>query len=111
MAQVLASFEAQVKQDVTRGKPSTRKSGRYNTTEIGISAPDIRWPNEGYYGTQDKKRSPYDALTLLEWAEGQLSGIYYTQDPSLVRKVLLQTILVLKDATSHPWQAVQVAYA
>ena len=104
VAQVLASYEAQIKQDVAQGKPSTRKSGQYNTTETVTSAPEFRWPNEG------KKRSTYDDLTLSEWAVGQLSNIYYIQDPSLVKKVLLQTILALKDATSLPWQAVRAAY-
>ena len=99
-----------MKQDVAQGKPSTRKSGRYNTTETVTSAPEFRWPNEGYYGTQGKKRRTYDDVTLSECAVGQLSNIYYIQDPSLVKKVLLQTILALKDATSLPWQAVRAAY-
>ena len=71
VAQVLVSYEAQIKQDVAQGKPSTRKSGRYNTTETVASAPESRWPNKGYYGTQGKKRSTYDDLTLSEWAVGQ----------------------------------------
>ena len=85
VAQVLAFYEAHVKQDMAQGKPSTRKSGRYNTTETVISAPELRWPNEGYHGTQGKKRSSYDDLTLPEWAAGQLSNIHYIQDPSLVK--------------------------
>ena len=46
-------------------------------------------------------------LTLPEWAVGQLTNIYYIKDPGMVKKVLLQTILALKDTTSLPWQAVR----
>ena len=41
---------------------------------------------------------------------GQLSNIYYIQDPLLVKQVLLQVILSLRDATSLPWQAVRSAW-
>ena len=44
-------------------------------------------------------------------AAGQLSNIYLIQDPVLVKQAMLQTIQVLKDATSLPWQAVRTAYA
>ena len=32
------------------------------------------------------------------------------QNPDIVKKALLQTILALKDATSLPWPAVRAAY-
>ena len=36
VAQVLSSYEAQVKQEASEGKPPTKKSGRYNTTETVV---------------------------------------------------------------------------
>ena len=53
----------------------------------------------------------YDDLSLPEWAVGQLNNIYQIQDPVVVKKALLQTIMALKDATSLPRVAVRSAYA
>ena len=112
VAQIMASYEMQAKQEAAIGKNQhTRKSGRYNTMDTIISAPELRWPNEGYHNTNGKKRIVYDDLSLPEWAVGQLSNIYQIQDPVVVKKALLQTIMALKDATSLPWAAVRSAYA
>ena len=59
---------------------------------------------------QGKKRSTYDELSIPEWAVGQLTSIFHVQNSDTIRKALLQTILVLKDATSLPWPAVRAAY-
>ena len=50
VSKVLASYEAQARQDAIQGKPPSKKSGRYNTTEAVASVPELRWPNEGYKG-------------------------------------------------------------
>ena len=110
VAQVLASYEAQAKQEASQGKAPTKKAGRYNTTETVLSIPELRWPNEGFYSMQGKKRSTYDKLSIPEWAVGQLTNIFHMQNPDTVKKALLQTILALKDATSLPWPAVRAAY-
>ena len=39
---VLASYEAQARQDVAQGKAPTKKSGRYNTTKAVASIPELR---------------------------------------------------------------------
>ena len=112
VAQVMASYEAQAKQEASLGKQiPTKKSGRFNATDAITSGPELRWPNEGYQGVSGKKRTLYDELSMPEWAVGQLTNIYHIQDPAMVKKALLQTILALKDATSLPWQAVRAAYA
>ena len=112
VAQIMSSYETQAKQEAAIGKNQhTRKSGRYNTMDTIMSAPELRWPNEGYHNTSGKKRVVYDDLSLSEWAVGQLNNIYQIQDPVVVKKALLQTIMALKDATSLPWVAVQSAYA
>ena len=112
VAQVMASYEAQARQEASLGKQiSTKKSGRFNATDAITSGLELRWPNEGYQGTNGKKRTLYDELSLPEWVVGQLRNIYHIQDPAIVKKALLQTILALKDTTSLPWQAVRAAYA
>ena len=112
VAQIMATYEAQAKQEAAIGKNQhVRKSGHYNTTDTIMSIPELRWPNEGYHNTSGKKRIVYDDLSLPEWAVGQLNNIYHIQDPVIVKKALLQTIMALRDATSLPWVAVQSAYA
>ena len=109
--QVLASYENQAKMEATQGKGTQRKSGRFNNTDTVTLLPQFRWPNEGLASVTGKKRVLYDELSVSEWAAGQLSNIYLIQDPVLVKQAMLQTIQVLKDATSLPWQAVRTAYA
>ena len=112
VAQIMATYEAQAKQEAAIGKNQhVRKSRCYNTTDTITSIPELRWPNEGYHNTSGKKRIVYDDLSLPEWAVGQLNNIYQIQDPVIVKKALLQTIMALKDATSLPWVAVRSAYA
>ena len=108
---VLASYENQAKMEATQGKGTQRKSGRFNNTDTVMLLPQFRWPNGGLSSVTGRKKVLYDNLTISEWAAGQLSNIYLIQDPVLVKQAMLQTIQVLKDATSLPWQAVRTAYA
>ena len=112
VAEVMATYENQAKQEAALGKGhQTKKSGRFNTTDTITSEPKLRWPNEGYHGVNGRKRIVYNDLSLPEWAVGQLSNIYQIHDPTTVKRALLQTIMALKDATSLPWPAVHSAYA
>ena len=73
VSQILSAYDAQARQDSLQGKPAhVKKSGRFNTTDTVIAAPEARWPNEGYLGVNGKKRIAYDELSLPEWAVGQL---------------------------------------
>ena len=55
VAQVMASYEAQAKQEASLGKQSpTKKSGRFNANDAITSGPELRWPNEGYQGVSGK---------------------------------------------------------
>ena len=108
VSHILLPLEARA--EVTKGKATHKKSGRFNATDTITAVPELRWPNEGFHGIGGRKRTLYDDLTIQEWAEGQLSNIYYIQDPSRVKQVLLQVILSLRDATSLPWQAVRSAW-
>ena len=52
VAQVMASYEAQARQEASLGKQiPTKKSGRFNATDAITFGPELRWPNEGYQGT------------------------------------------------------------
>ena len=108
---MMSAFETHARSEALQGKPLAKKSGRYNTTDSITSAPEFRWPNEGYHAMGGRKRVLYDDLTMQEWAVGQLSNIYHIQGPNMVKQSLLQVILSLRDATSLPWQAVRGAWA
>ena len=112
VSQILSTYEGQAKLDAAQGKASnTRRSGRFNATDIVTTPPELRWANEGFHGGQGKKHILYDDLTLTQWAVGQLSNVHQMKDPGVMRQALLQTILALKNATSLPWQAVRSAWA
>ena len=110
VSQILSSLEAGSRAEVTQGKATQKKSGRFNAADTVTILPELRWPNEGFHGIGGLKRTLYDDLTIQEWAVGQLSNVYHIQDPILVKQVLLQVILSLRDVTSLPWQAVWSAW-
>ena len=111
VSSVLASYDAQIQNQVLQGKQASKRSGRYNTTDTTTALPEYRWPNEGYHGSKGKKRVLYDDLSLSQWAVGQLTNVHQIQDPTILRQALLQVILALRDATSLPWQAVRDAWS
>ena len=47
---------------------------------------------------------------MQEWAFSQLLNIYHIEDPVLLKQVLLQVIVSLRNATFLPWQAVRNAW-
>ena len=106
---LLGAYEEQARTSLQGRQP--RKSGRYNSVEVVQSAPEFRWPNEGYHAPGGKKRVIYDELTLPQWVVGQLTNIYHMKDQTTARNALLQVILAMKDATSLPWAAVRSAWA
>ena len=66
------TYEAQARQDVAqKGKAPTKKS-----IEAVAIIPKLRWPNEGYYRVQGKRKATYDELSIPEWAADQLNNIY-----------------------------------
>ena len=83
---VLASYENQAKMEVTQGKGTQRKSGRFNNTDTVTLVPQFKWPNEGLSSVIGRKKVLYDNVTVSEWAAGQLSNIYLIQDPVLVKQ-------------------------
>ena len=109
VSNLLASYEDQAKAAI-QGRQQ-RKSGRYNSTDMALTAPEFRWPNEGFHGQTGKKKTVYDDLTLPQWITGQLTNIYHMRDQNTARQALLQVILAMKDATSLPWTAVRNAWA
>ena len=65
VSNLLASYEDQAKASVQGRQP--RKSGRYNSTDMAHTAPEFRWPNEGFHGQTGKKKLTYDDLALPQW--------------------------------------------
>ena len=106
---LLGAYEDQARTSL-QGR-QTRKSGRYSSVDVVQTAPEFRWPNEGYHAPAGKKRVIYDDLMLPQWVVGQLSNIYHMRDQTTARHALLQVILAMKDATSLPWTAVRGAWA
>ena len=102
VSNLLASYEDQAMASI-QGRQHW-KSGRYNSNNMALTAPEFCWPNEGCHGQTGKKKTVYDDLTLNRWITGQLTNIYHMKDLTTARHALLQVILAMKDATSLPWQ-------
>ena len=107
VSQLLTTHETQAKVKASQGKTSNKRSGRYNTTDTCHTSPEKRWANEGYFGSQRKKRQACDDLTLTQRVVGQLSNVYQIKDANTSKQV----ILAMKDATLLPWQAVRSTWA
>ena len=113
VTQLLASYDQQAIQDILPGKGHIArwKSGRYNTTDNTLAGPHLRWPNEGLVSASNAKRPAYDELNLSQWVAGQLSNALLIEDNTLLRQVLTQVVMAMKDAVLLPWQAVRAAWA
>ena len=87
-----------------------RKSGRYNITDTPNARPEGRWPNEGFVAAANARKPAYDDLSLQQWAAGQMNNVLQIQDDILMRQVLTQVTLALRDAVALPWPAVRAAW-
>ena len=112
MTQLLASYDQQAVQNAFPGKGQVNrwKSGRYNTTDTTLAGPQIRWPNEGLVSASHAKKPAYDELNLAQWVAGQLSNALLIEDTTLLKQVLTQIVLAMRDTVSLPWQAVRAAW-
>ena len=50
VSHILSSLEAGSRAEVTQGKATHKKSGRFNATDTITAVPELRWPNEGFMG-------------------------------------------------------------
>ena len=107
---ILASYDSHNRLESSQGKPH-RRSGRYNTHDTVSVAPEVRWPNEGFHGSNGKKRLLYDDLSMPQWVAGQLTNILHMQDQATSKQALIQVIAAMKDAVSIPFTAVKNAWA
>ena len=110
VSNILASYDSQNKQESTQSK-TYRRSGRYNNYDTVSASPEVRWPNEGFHGSNRKKRLLYDDMSMPQWVAGQLTNIVHMQDHIIARQALVQVIAAMKDAVSIPFTAVKNAWA
>ena len=113
VSDLLTQFEAQSHHDVLQGKSflHRKKSGRYNTTDMPVGKPEVKWPNEGFVSSLNSKKPAYDEMNLQQWAVGQLNNALQIEDNTLLRHVLTQIVLALRDSVALPWPAVRAAWA
>ena len=76
-----------------------------------MGKPEVRWPNEGFVSSLNSKKPAYDEMNLQQWAVGQLNNALQIEDNTLLRHVLTQIVLALRDSVALPWPAVRAAWA
>ena len=52
----------------------------------------------------------YDDMSMVQWVAGQLHNIPQVKDPMLVKLMLQQVTLSIRDAVAIPWAAVRAAW-
>ena len=57
------------------------------------------------------RKPVHDDMSLQQWVAGQLSNVLQIQDDVLLRQVLTQVTLALRNAVALPWPAVRAAWA
>ena len=109
---LLAYYDEQAEMEVMQGKGpfGRRKSGCYNVTDTTNVKPEFKWPNEGYITNSSAKKLAYDEINMAQWVAGQLHNISEVDDPMLVKMMLQQVILSIRDAVAIPWAAVRAAW-
>ena len=113
VSQLLARYEEQADQEARPGKTYSyrKRSGRYNVTATSTVGPQYRWPNERLVSNSHTKKPAYDELSLAQWISGQLNNILLVEDNSMLRSMLTQVSMAMRDAVSLPWPAVRSACA
>ena len=113
VSQLLARYEEQADQEGLPGKTYSyrKRSGRYNVTDTSTVGPQYRWPNEGLVSNSHAKKPACDELSLAQWISGQLNNILLVEDNSMLRSMLTQVSMAMRDAVSLPWPAVRSAWA
>ena len=70
-----------------------------------------RRPNQCLVSACHPKKPAYDELNLPQWVAGQLSNALLIEDSTLLRHVLTQVVLAMRDGVSLPWLSVRSAWA
>ena len=109
---LLTYYDDQAEMEVLQGKGpfGRRKSGCYNVTDTMNVKPEFKWPNEGYITNSSVKKPAYDNLSMAQWVAGQLHNISQVEDPMLMKLMLQQVTLSIRDAVAIPWAAVRAAW-
>ena len=112
VTRLLSYYDEQAKMEVLQGKGpyGCRKSGHYNVTDTANVKPEFKWPNDGYITNSSVKKRDYDDMTMAQWDAGQLHNISQVEDPMLVKLMLQQVTLSIRDAVTIPWAAVRAAW-
>ena len=108
---LLTFYNEQAEMDVLQDKDPYvhRKSGRNNVTDTTNVKPKFKWPNEDYINSNVKK-SAYDEMNMAQWVAGQLHNISQVEDRILVKLMLQQVTLSIRDVVAIPWAAVRTAW-
>ncbi len=90
----------------TRGKSSSKKSGRSRTAE-DIVVRDIDWPHFYVYRGPDRRPAGYSDLSIPEFVFGYLASLAATPETTSHGLMLDHLQELMRDAMDHPWEHVR----
>ena len=79
------------------------KSGRYNIADTPHNAPHLRWPNESCFTGTQRKRTPYDDLSLGQFVVGYINNVLETQHVDTMKHMLTELGETVKLAENLSW--------
>ena len=83
-----------------KGPYGHRKSGHYNVTDTTNVKPEFKWQHEGYITNSSVNKPAYNDMSMAQWVAGQLHNISQVEDPMLVKLMLQQVTLSIRDAVA-----------
>ena len=107
----VAVLESRMRAELQQGTTHRRKSGRYNTAETPHSAPHLRWPNESCLTGTQRKRIPFDDLSLGQFVVGYINSVLETQHFDTVKHMLTELCETVKLAKNLSWPIAKGAFA
>ena len=107
----VAVLESRMRSELQQGTSHRRKSGRYNIAETPHNAPHLRWPNESCFTGTQRKRTPYDDLSLGQFVVGYINNVLDVQHVETMKHMLTELGEVVKLAENLSWPIARGAFA
>ena len=107
----VAVLESRMRTELQQGTSQRRKSGRYNIADTPYNSSHLRWPNESCFTGTQRKRTPYDDLTLGQFVIGYINNVLETQHFDTVKHMLTELGETVKLAENLSWPIARGAFA
>ena len=100
-----------VKSELQQGNQLRKKSGRYNIADTPHCPSHLHWPNESYLSGSQRKRTPFDDLTLGQFVAGFITNVLDIQHFDTMKNMLRELGETVRLAENLSWPIARGAFA